>query len=87
MLVRFFHALVHKIFIRYPLCTTDSTDMSLSKLWEMVKHREAWHAAVSEVTESDRTERLNNNILCQEAWGYVRGKGGWEQGCSHDLEL
>ena len=24
----------------------DSTDMSLSKLWEIVKHREAWHAAV-----------------------------------------
>ena len=31
---------------------TDSTDMSLSKLQEMVKDREAWHAAVHEVAKS-----------------------------------
>ena len=31
---------------------TDSIDMSLSKLWEMVKDREAWRAAVHEVTKS-----------------------------------
>ena len=30
----------------------DSMDMSLSKLWEMVKDREAWHAAVHEVTNN-----------------------------------
>ena len=41
---------------------TDSMDMSLSKLREMVKDREAWHAAVHGLSKTQKPKRLNNNI-------------------------
>ena len=44
---------------------SSSMDINLSKLWETVKDRGAWHATVYGVTESDMTWQLNNKRLYQ----------------------
>ena len=43
---------------------TDSMDMSLSKLWEIVKDREAWHAAVHEGTKSRTSPNNRTTTTC-----------------------
>ena len=52
---------------------TGSTDMNLSKLWEIVKDREAWHTAVHGVTKS--WTQISDGILFRVPWLHSQHKG------------
>ena len=63
--------------------TTGSTDMNLSKLWEMVRGREAWRVAVHGVTESRTqfsypTTTANDRLERRRAFEPLGGDNQWK---------
>ena len=66
-----------------------SKDMSLSKLWETVKDREAWRAAVHEIIELDITKQLNNNrcVYCGYIYFDIYGCVHTYESCLHASAL
>ena len=55
---------------------TESMDVNLRKLWELVKNREAWHAAVHRIAKSDSSEQLNTKAILHKTLVSLR--------CTHD---
>ena len=68
---------------------TELMDMNLSKLRETVKDREAWRAAVHEISELDITKRLNNNrcVYCDYIYFDIYGCVHTYESCIHASAL